>query len=266
MKEINVSEEKTKQPKKKKSKNKGTTKLPVNADKYDKINNQLDEKYPINKNCKVAVLFVRDGYRCEMQLSVKAENKINGDVMIYLVNMKNGEIHLGNNGAMKIDKEKIMNADNYEVFNCLNKFDIAIKESDKSKAFERAQEFIEVSRSRVKEHNSMTVTEAYRSLTKLVITKAQIEENNSGIIMENRNYKYDAKAGTAQVRIGKLQETLDECNTSYKRREFCKMVKLMERSMGTKIILSNKSGGYGFNDSNNVTWFKFSTTYGKEVG
>ena len=111
----------------------------------------------------------------------------------------------------------------------------------------------------------MTISEAYKSLVDIVITKAKLEEKNREIIMENRNYKYDENAGIAQVRVCKFQEVLDEADTGFKRREFCKGLRMEENSTGRKIIHSNKSGGYGFNDSNNITWFRFSTRYKEEV-
>ncbi len=267
--EINVNEQTTKLPENpgdtKESENPGATKLPVNADKYDVINSLLDITHPVDGKSKTATLCFRDGHILKMQLTTNSASKIDTGCIIYLVDESgNRRTYVGNDGAMRIGKEKIHNATDVKVFNCLNKFNVKFTKDDKITALNRARKYINMSKQRIELDSSMNITDAYRSFIELAITKAKIEEKNVSKKEERREYKYNEEEGTIQIIHNKVQEVLDEADTGFKRRKFCEALKLDENETGEKYIYHNRQGSYGYLDSNDITWYKFSTKLDKK--
>lgn len=242
--------------------NENTSILPENTENIEQIENTLsddernallDQTHSITEKDKFAILCYCDGCRIEQQVVVREDSKIMDGCHFYVVDEKTNKRYIGARGCLKFSAEKICNADNYEVMSFLNNFDLKITEEALKVAFERAQKYILVSKEKMND-GEVDVEMAFEWFQNLVEERAK-EEVRLGY--KERHYKFDKEDGTAQVSMERFQKTLDEAGTNYKRIQFCKALRMLENSTGKEIIRANRQGGYGYNDSNNVSWFKF---------
>lgn len=219
----------------------------------DERNALLDKNHPINEKDKYVILCYCDDHRIEMQVIVRGDSKIMDGAHFYVVDEKTNKRYIGARGCLKFSVEKILNADSFEIMGFLNKFDLKIGIDALEVAFERAKEYILISKEKM-DDGEVEVETAFIWFRDLVLAKAAEEEL---LGYKEKHYKLDKEKGTAQVTMERFQKTLDEAGTNYKRREFCKALRMLENSEGIDIIAANRKGAYGTNDSKNIAWFRF---------
>lgn len=208
----------------------------------------------IKSEDKRVTLCIRDGYRLEMMPVYNADNMIVEKCKLFLVNSNTNIPMIGAGTEMQIAKEKIMSAHDHTVFNVVKKFIINFSDDDIKKAFDRAKEFLETSRSMLAFNNSLNIIDAYREVVRRAIEMSKSEDNaTDSKTTEGRRCKYNPEEKMVSIRDKYMKEILED--TGYTPVTFCKKICMTEACMGVE-ILKHHRGRYTYNEAGNQRFYK----------
>lgn len=163
-----------------------------------------------------------------------------------------GMVYIGSGEELVISKERLKGADNIDVLNIVNQFQVNFSEDNLKTAYERAKKFMEVSKQASCDDLEKNIVEVYREVIACAMNCAKEEEKRLDI-------KYDEVTKVVSIRDKNMQEVLDRIDPNYTKVKFCKKLVLMEDLIDEKIIIRNRSGnkGYGYNETANKMYYKF---------
>lgn len=208
----------------------------------------------ITPNDKRVILCIKEGYRLEMVPVYNADNMVVEKCKLFLVNEAHNVPMIGAGAEVQVGKEKIMDADDYNVLYVIKKFVINFEENDIKLAFERATKFLETSRSIVALNNSLNIIDAYREVVRRAIKMSKSEDNaTDSKNTEGRQCKYDPENRIVSVRDTYMKKIMED--TGYTPVTFCKKLRLAEVSMGVNFLKCSK-GRYAYNETGNQRFYK----------
>lgn len=208
----------------------------------------------ITPNDKRVILCIKEGYRLEMVPVYNADNMVVEKCKLFLVNEAHNVPMIGAGAEVQVGKEKIMDADDYNVLYVIKKFVINFEENDIKLAFERATKFLETSRSMVALNNSLNIIDAYREVVRRAIKMSKSEDNaTDSKNTEGRQCKYDPENRIVSVRDTYMKKIMED--TGYTPVTFCKKLRLAEVSMGVNFLKCSK-GRYAYNETGNQRFYK----------
>ena len=163
-----------------------------------------------------------------------------------------GVTYIGSDNGLVISKERLMEADNNNIMNCIRQFQVNFNENDVKDAYTRAKRFAEINKVVFSDNMDKNITEAYQDVVRYVLDIVK-EENNTN------TYKYDEVSKVVSISAKKMQEVLDMVAPNFKKIEFCKRLSELQFKEDVEIIISNRSGkkGYGYNETGNKMYYKF---------
>lgn len=221
------------------------------VEKNIKPNENLPEIKPEDQS---VTLCIKDGFRLEMMPIYNADNMIVEKCKLFLVNANTNIPMLGAGAEMQIAKEKIMSSPDQTVFNIIKRFIINFSMDDISRAFERAKEFLETSKSMLAVNTSLNIIDAYREVVRRAIERSKCEDNAiDGQNKEGRRCKYDSEEKMVSIRDCYMKEILED--TGYTSATFCKKICMAEVCLGVK-LLKHQKGRYACNETGNNRFYK----------
>lgn len=207
----------------------------------------------IHPDDKKVVLCKKENYRLEMVPVYNADSMIVEKCKLFLVNEETNIPMIGAGAEMQIDKHKIEIATEDMMFNIIRKYVVNFGPSEVKCAYERAQKYLNRSRSMISVSYSMNIIEAYRTVIERAKEKSLIEEKdmksdpNGG-----RNCEYKPKENKVYIRDKYMKEILEE--TGYTPTIFCKKLCMAEASMGCE-LLEHNPGRYSCNLKGNRRYY-----------
>lgn len=221
----------------------------VNKMKQDK--EDVQELPEIQPQDKVVKLCKRDGYYLNMMgIADRATKRMKGYKLF--LSDDTGVTYIGSDNGLVISKERLMEADNNNIMNCIRQFQVNFNENDVKDAYTRAKRFAEINKVVFSDNMDKNITEAYQDVVRYVLDIVK-EENNTN------TYKYDEVSKVVSISAKKMQEVLDMVAPNFKKIEFCKRLRELQFKEDVEIIISNRSGkkGYGYNETGNKMYYKF---------
>ena len=221
----------------------------VNKMKQDK--EDVQELPEIQPQDKVVKLCKRDGYYLNMMgIADRATKRMKGYKLF--LSDDTGVSYIGSDNGLVISKERLMEADNNNIMNCIRQFQVNFNENDVKDAYTRAKRFAEINKVVFSDNMDKNITEAYQDVVRYVLDIVK-EENNTN------TYKYDEVSKVVSISAKKMQEVLDMVAPNFKKIEFCKRLSELQFKEDVEIIISNRSGkkGYGYNETGNKMYYKF---------
>ena len=209
----------------------------------------------INPSDKKAVLCVRDNFALVMMPIYCQETKVMEGCKFYLEDIATGIPQIGVGREIRMEKDKIMGADNHSVMSSVNRFIINFSDDDLKLAFERAKIFLENAKSMVGVSNSMNIIDAYREVISYAIEKASQEES-AKVLEVDRKCKYNKKENIVAINDRYFKELVEEIGIGYTPVVFCKKLTMVEAHFGQKLILHN-GGRYARNTVGNRRFYNF---------
>jgi ssDNA-specific exonuclease RecJ len=178
---------------------------------------------------------------------------------IYLVNTITKTRYIGAENEIRIAKETILNARNYEIMYPIKRFNIEISEDQLKQAFDRAKEFLEKSKKPLFDDTTATIGEAYVRVVEYALQCAKAEADSEDIIQEKRKFIYNKKEKTIMIYTGIFNDMLKHLDLNYTQKIFNRKLKMLETDMGVQLIYTNRSEGkgYGWNTTGNVRYYKY---------
>lgn len=216
---------------------------------------QEDDLPPITKDSAYAVLVRRGEYQLNMQVCGDMTTMQSEGCKLYLTDVKTGKLYISSSSEITISRARLLSAIDHTVMGVLSTFLVNFGEDDMKKAYERATQYLKVVKNITKTPSSRNIQDIFVDIVDSAKRKAQeasISEEPSD------DYKYNEQEGTVAILSSQMQKLLDEVDAGCTKTVFCKKLRMVEQHIGKKIIISNRGGtGYGYNDTNNRRYYKF---------
>lgn len=209
----------------------------------------------INPSDQKAALCVRDNFALVMMPIYCQESKLMEGCKFYLEDIVTGIPQIGASNEIRMEKDKIMGADNHSVMSSVNRFIINFSDDDLKLAFERAKIFLENAKNMVGVSSSMNIIDAYREVIKFALEKAAQEEA-AKVMDVDRKCKYIKKEDIVAISDKYFKELIEEIGIGYTPVVFCKKLTMVEAHYNQKLMLHN-GGRYARNTGSNKRFYNF---------
>lgn len=185
-----------------------------------------------------------------LQVMVDAASGIVTGCQYYRVD-KNGYPMLSTDTYVKVSKSRIESSTDYTILHILRNFNLKITEDNIKEAFDKSKEMIR-DQSRRTVIGSSDIIDIYREMMRLAISEANAETEVKGI--QERHFVLTADYIAIRTNwLEKMLEMIEPVN----RKRFLYNLSIIETQMKTKIIISNRTGGYAYNSTGNVRYYRF---------
>ena len=185
-----------------------------------------------------------------LQVMVDAASGIVTGCQYYRVD-ENGVPMLSSDTLVKISKSRIEASPDHTILNRLRNFNLKITEDNIKEAFDKSKEMIR-DQSRRTVTGGSDIVEIYREMMRLAISEANAETEVKGI--QERHFVLTADYIAIRTNwLEKVLEMIEPVN----RKRFLYNLSIVETQMKTKIIISNRTGGYAYNSTGNVRYYRF---------
>lgn len=185
-----------------------------------------------------------------LQVMVDAASGIVTGCQYYRVD-ENGVPMLSSDTLVKISKSRIESSIDHTILYILRNFNLKITEDNIKEAFDKSKEMIR-DQSRRTVTGGSDIVEIYREMMRLAISEANAETEVKGI--QERHFVLTADYIAIRTNwLEKVLEMIEPVN----RKRFLYNLSIIETHMKTKIIISNRTGGYAYNSTGNVRYYRF---------
>lgn len=185
-----------------------------------------------------------------LQVMVDAASGIVTGCQYYRVD-ENGVPMLSSDTLVKISKSRIESSIDHTILYILRNFNLKITEDNIKEAFDKSKEMIR-DQSRRTVTGGSDIVEIYREMMRLAISEANAETEVKGI--QERHFVLTADYIAIRTNwLEKVLEMIEPVN----RKRFLYNLSIIETQMKTKIIISNRTGGYAYNSTGNVRYYRF---------
>lgn len=164
---------------------------------------------------------------------------------------ENGVPMLGTDTLVKVSKSKIETSSDYNILNGLRNFNLKITEDNIREAFFKTQNVIDNQSCRTVT-GGPGIADIYREMMEFAIADAKIEMQIKGIKTRHYNLTDDY----IDIHTDWLEKVLANIEPIKKNR-FLKGLCIIQNQMNTRIVVSNRSGGYAYNTTGNVRVYRF---------
>lgn len=185
-----------------------------------------------------------------LQVMVDAASGIVTGCQYYRVD-KNGYPMLSTDTYVKVSKSRIESSTDYTILHILRNFNLKITEDNIKEAFDKSKEMIR-DQSRRTVIGSNDIIDIYREMMKFAIADAKVEMKMQGIKTRHYNLTDDY----IEIHTDWLEKVLANIEPINKKR-FLSNLRIIEIQMKTKIIVSNRKGGYAYNTTGNIRVYRF---------
>lgn len=185
-----------------------------------------------------------------LQVMVDAASGIVTGCQYYRVD-KNGYPMLSTDTYVKVSKSRIETSTDYTILYILRNFNLKITEDNIKEAFDKSKEMIR-DQSRRTVIGSSDIIDIYREMMKFAIADAKVEMKMQGIKTRHYNLTDDY----IDIHTDWLEKVLANIEPINKKR-FLSNLRIIEIQMKTKIIVSNRKGGYAYNTTGNIRVYRF---------
>lgn len=164
---------------------------------------------------------------------------------------ENGVPMLGTDTLVKVSKSRIETSPDYTILNGLRNFNLKITEDNIKEAFFKTQNVISNQSCRTAT-GGPGIADIYREMMEFAIADAKIEMQIKGIKTRHYNLTDDF----IDIHTDWLEKVLANIEPIKKNR-FLKGLCIIQNQMNTRIVVSNRSGGYAYNTTGNVRVYRF---------
>lgn len=164
---------------------------------------------------------------------------------------ENGVPMLGTDTLIKVSKSRIETSPYYTILNGLRNFNLEITEDNIKEAFSKTQKVISNQSCRTAT-GGPGIADIYREMMEFAIAGAKIEMQMKGIKTRHYNLTDDY----IDIHTDWLEKVLANIEPIKKNR-FLKGLCIIQNQMNTRIVVSNRSGGYAYNTTGNVRVYRF---------
>lgn len=164
---------------------------------------------------------------------------------------ENGVPMLGTDTLIKVSKSRIETSPDYTILNGLRNFNLKITEDNIKEAFFKTQNVISNQSCRTAT-GGPGIADIYREMMEFAIADAKIEMQIKGIKIRHYNLTDDF----IDIHTDWLEKVLANIEPIKKNR-FLKGLCIIQNQMNTRIVVSNRSGGYAYNTTGNVRVYRF---------
>lgn len=164
---------------------------------------------------------------------------------------ENGVPMLGTDTLVKVSKSRIETSPDYTILNGLRNFNLKITEDNIKEAFFKTQNAISNQSCRTAT-GGPGIADIYREMMEFAIAGAKIEMQMKGIKTRHYNLTDDF----IDIHTDWLEKVLANIEPIKKNR-FLKGLCIIQNQMNTRIVVSNRSGGYAYNTTGNVRVYRF---------
>ena len=213
---------------------------------------------PINSN-----IILDKGDRCIR--TIIERNGATGEINdIKFVLSENGKIYLGLEKLISIPIETIMDrASRFDCLMDLKRYDYSLTDNDLKFAFENLQKLVR-NRKFIVETDELAVTDVLDYIFQYV--EFMISESKNMSLEEQTEFhdKYRVDEESIMISTKIMDGVLEEIGAEgYTKIIMCKRIALLEKFLGVKILIGNRSGkkGYDFNTTGNKTFYKFNRNW-----
>lgn len=191
-------------------------------------------------------------YRLEMVETFSPETMITSGIQLFLRDKSTGDLKIGCDGCLKLDKDKIQNADNHSVMYILKKFDVEFSDDSIQLAWAKARELLNSGKmAKAITSSSLTILEAFEEVVAEVYRRTLNPDYN---IMKTGKPVYIVKQDLVWIETTKMAEVLEVVGSGYKPATFCKRLAVAGAANGFKYI-EKTSHGYATNTNGNVRYY-----------
>lgn len=191
-------------------------------------------------------------YILEMVNTLTPETMLSSGVQFFLREKLTGELLIGSECNLKIDRDKILNSDNHTVMNVIKKYDIGFTQKAIEMAWEKAKELLNTGKMiKVGTSSSLTILEAYRAV---VIEVLRRKSKNTEELNQKGKSEYLTENDELWIKTTKLAEILDYVDAGFKPATFCKRLAIAGGINGFDYITPT-GHGYATNTNSNVRYY-----------
>jgi hypothetical protein len=211
----------------------------------------------ITTESRVVELVRHENVSLYMQISFNPNTGVSGGCDIYLVDRRTGlPMFDGSRDGLHIKKSRLCSATDEKVLNCILDLEEEFTIDEQKLAFERAKQFLEVSKRRTPIKNSMSFRDAYTELNQYIIEGEAKEQLDNNLQAEQRKFMYDKEAGVVGVRDNYFQHALDDICSGYSQIRFNKNLKEVEAHLGITLEIHNNNR-HGWCTTKNGKFLRF---------
>lgn len=192
-------------------------------------------------------------FTLEMVETFSPETMITSGIQLFLRDKSTGDLKIGCDGCLKLDRDKIQNADNHTVMYIMKKFEVEFSDDSIELAWEKARELLNSGKmAKAVTSNSCTILQAYEE----VIAEVHRRRLNPDInILKSGKPVYVVKEDEVWIETMKMAEILDSVGSGFKPATFCKRLAVAGAANGFKYI-ERTSHGYATNTAGNARYYK----------
>lgn len=191
-------------------------------------------------------------YILEMVNTLTPETMLSSGVQFFLRDKLTGELLIGSESNLKLERDKILNSDNHTVMNVIKKYDIEFTEESIELAWTKARELLNTGKMvKVGTSSSLTILEAYRAV---VIEILRRKHKNVDDTNKKGESDYLTENDELWIKTTKLAEILDYVDAGFKPATFCKRLAIAGGINGFDYITPT-GHGYATNTNSNVRYY-----------